>query len=481
MNLINLFDLSLVDRKDKIALEFGKEQFTFGDINDRSNRMVHLLKSRGFVEGDRICVYLENCVEMIDLFIASAKTGVIFVPINILYKEREMSHILADAAPRALIADGEIPVQFGEVWQLTDIRLALNEQPITSLPVHTTGDSPAAIVYTSGTTGTSKGAVLTHNNFIANGVNLVTCWKITENDRFLLSLPLFHVHALANGIHCWLISGCTAKLLVRFEHQKAKDEFLAFKPTLFFGVPTVYIRLLDQPEEVAKAIGGFMRLFVCGSAPLPAHVMEAFAEKYGHVILERYGMTETLMNISNPYTGERRAGTVGFPLPGISAKIFLPDGKEAAIGEEGEVYIKGPNVFAGYWKREKATEEAFHDGYFKTGDMGELSADGYFTLKGRKSDLIISGGFNIYPREIEEFILEQPGVMEAAVVGVPHETRGEVPVAYIVPDKNFDVKVIEEKCKQTFASFKVPRGYVTVEKLPRTALGKVQKHLLPKF
>jgi malonyl-CoA/methylmalonyl-CoA synthetase len=270
------------------------------------------------------------------------------------------------------------------------------------------------------------------------------------------------------------------KLLVRFEHQKAADEFQSFKPTLFFGVPTVYIRLLEQSDDTAKQIGSFVRLFVCGSAPLPAQVMEAFEKKYGQVILERYGMTETLMNISNPYTGERRAGTVGFPLPGISAKIVLPDGKVAAIDEEGEVYIKGPNVFAGYWKREQATIDSFADGYFKTGDMGVVSADGYFTLRGRKSDLIISGGFNIYPREIEEFLLEQEGVAEAAVVGLPHETRGEVPIAYIVAKDNYDAVAIEEKCKQTFASFKIPRAFIKIEQLPRTALGKVQKHLLPK-
>ena len=221
-------------------------------------------------------------------------------------------------------------------------------------------------------------------------------------------------------------------------------------------------------------------MFVCGSAPLPAQVMEDFETKYGHVILERYGMTETLMNISNPYTGERRAGTVGFPLPGISAKILLPNGALAAIDEEGEVCVKGPNVFAGYWKREQATAEAFIDGYFKTGDMGILSEDGYFTLKGRKSDLIISGGFNIYPREIEEFLLEQSGVAEAAVVGIPHETRGEMPVAYIVPNEKYNQQEIEDLCKKTFASFKVPRSFITVESLPRTALGKVQKHLLPK-
>ena len=479
MNLINLFDLSLVGKKNKTALEFGTDSFTFGEIDLRSNKMANFLLSKNLVSGDRICVYLENCVEMIDLYLACSKTGIIFVPVNILYKEREITHILNDADPKLLIADVEVPGGFSAL-QLVDLIQELKNHNDSPVKIRTTGDSPAALVYTSGTTGASKGAILTHNNFISNGMNLVTCWQITENDRFLLALPLFHVHSLANGIHCWLMSGCTMRLLVRFEHQKAANEFLDFKPTLFFGVPTIYIRLLEQSTEIAKQIGANMRLFACGSAPLPPQVMEDFETKYGHVILERYGMTETLMNISNPYTGERRPGTVGFPLPGLSAKIILPNGKTAAIDEEGEVCVKGPNVFAGYWKKEQATIDSFIDGYFKTGDMGVLSEDGYFTLRGRKSDLIISGGFNIYPREIEEFLLEQVGISEAVVVGIPHETRGEMPIAYIVPSVNFDAILIEELCKKTFASFKIPRSFIAVESLPRTALGKVQKHLLPK-
>ena len=479
MNLIQIFNLSLVERKDKIALEFGNETYTFGDINLRSNQMANFLLSKGLVAGDRICIYLENCVEMIDLYLACAKTGIIFVPVNILYKEREITHILSDADPKLLIADVFVPGGF-PVLQLNDLIQELKNQSDAAIKIRTTGDSPAALVYTSGTTGASKGAILTHNNFISNGLNLVCSWQITEDDRFLLALPLFHVHSLANGVHCWLISGCIMRLLVRFEHQKAANEFLDFKPTLFFGVPTIYIRLLEQPNEIAQKIGFNMRLFACGSAPLPPQVMDDFETKYGHVILERYGMTETLMNISNPYSGERRPGTVGFPLPGISAKILLPDGELAAIDEEGEVCVKGPNVFAGYWKRDQATVDSFVDGYFKTGDMGVISEDGYFTLRGRKSDLIISGGFNIYPREIEEFLLEQIGISEAVIVGVPHETRGEMPVAYIVPSDNYDAIVIEELCKKTFASFKIPRKFISVDSLPRTALGKVQKHLLPK-
>jgi malonyl-CoA/methylmalonyl-CoA synthetase len=223
-----------------------------------------------------------------------------------------------------------------------------------------------------------------------------------------------------------------------------------------------------------------MRLFVSGSAPLPAQVLEEFRELFGHTILERYGMSETMMNLSNPYAGERRAGTVGFPLPGISVRLLNPALEPVPYGETGEIYLRGPNVFAGYWRREEATREAFVDGYFKTGDLATRSPDGYFTLTGRKSDLIISGGFNIYPREIEEFLQEQPEIAEAAVVGIPDRMRGEVPVAYVVADAGFDTNEMEARCREKLASFKVPRDFVVVEKLPRNAMGKIQKHLLPK-
>ncbi len=478
MNLLHAFAPSFDGHADNTGLEFGDQTFSFRQIDQRSNQIVYLLQSRGFTDGDRLAVYLENCPEFIFLFLASAKLGVIFVPVNILYKEREVSHILNDASPKAVIAQGEVPGH-GSTWLLADLNREADKFPKTAFQSATNGDSTAAIVYTSGTTGASKGAMLTHNNFIANGINLVTAWQINEGERFLLALPLFHVHALGNGVMIWLMTGCRMRLLERFEHQKAPTEFVAFKPTLFFGVPTIYIRLLDQDVSLARQIGASLRLFVCGSAPLPAQVLDAFREKYGHTILERYGMTETLMNISNPYYGTRKAGTVGLPLPGISAKVMNDDGP-AAIGSIGEVYIKGPNVFSGYWNRADATQQAFKDGYFKTGDLGFIDTDGYFTLCGRKSDLIISGGFNIYPREIEEFLLEQPGIAEAAVVGVAHPVRGEVPVAYLVlSSASLDIAVLEATCRNHLASFKIPRAFVTVEKLPRTALGKVQKHLLP--
>jgi malonyl-CoA/methylmalonyl-CoA synthetase len=450
MTLGDLFNLSLVNRRDEVALEWQDKEYTFAEIDRRSDRMAASLAHLS--PGDRICVQLANCIELIDIYLACVKLGVIFVPINILYRDREVQHILGDAEPKLFITADNIPSPCGAAP-----RAAVLD-----------GDSPAALVYTSGTTGTSKGAILTHNNFAANALNLITCWQITAADRFLLALPLFHVHALGNGLHCWLISGCRMRLLERFEHQTATQQFLDFRPTLFFGVPTVYVRLLETDPVAAQRIGQAMRLFVSGSAPLPAQVLEEFRTLFGHTILERYGMTETIMNISNPYAGERRPGSVGLPLPGVSVKL----------SETGEVLLKGPNVFAGYWKREDSTRDAFIDGWFKTGDIATRSEDGYYTLSGRKSDLIISGGFNIYPREIEEFLMEQPEIAEAAVVGEPDRVRGEIPVAYIVVRAAVDPGELIERCKSKLASFTVPRRIETVDSLPRNALGKVQKHLL---
>ncbi len=479
MNLCHLFDLSLQQRRDEIALEFEDRLFTFGELDSRSNRLARLLAGRDFRTGDRLCVYLVNSPEMIDIYLACVKLGVIFVPINILYRDREISHILSDAAPRAVVSDAAIETDL-PVWTPAGLSRDATSMEDVRPEVHIDGDAPAGIIYTSGTTGTSKGAVITHNNFAANAVNLLACWKISEDDRFLLALPLFHVHGLGNGLHCWLMSGCRMRLLERFDHKTASAEFLAFRPTLFFGVPTIYVRLLAFDPATAREIGGFMRLFVSGSAPLPAQVLEEFRELFGHTILERYGMSETMMNLSNPYAGERRAGTVGFPLPGISVRLLNPALEPVPYGETGEIYLRGPNVFAGYWRREEATREAFVDDYFKTGDLATQSPDGYFTLTGRKSDLIISGGFNIYPREIEEFLQEQPEITEAAVVGLPDRMRGEVPVAYVVAATTFDAGEIEARCRGKLASFKIPRDFIAVEKLPRNAMGKIQKHLLPK-
>jgi malonyl-CoA/methylmalonyl-CoA synthetase len=405
---------------------------------------------------------------------------------NVLYRERELRHIVSDADPKAIVAAANTDAVYPSgvpVWSIEALSEGAAKRDDTRVTIGPLdGDDPAVIVYTSGTTGAAKGAVLSHNNLAANGINVATCWRITEADRYLAVLPLFHVHGLGNGIHAWLISGCLMRLAERFDQRAAEGLFREFEPTVFFGVPTVYVRLLDPAvvsDDAAREIGRHARLFVSGSAPLPAHVLEQFRARFGHTILERYGMSEALMIMTNPYEGERRAGTVGSPFPGVSARLVDEDGTEVEHGKVGEVQVKSPTLIHEYWRRPEATQAAFTDGWFKTGDLAVRSPDGYYTLRGRRGDMIISGGFNIYPREIEELLLEDPRVREVAVAGMSDTARGEVPVAYVVADDALDVVELESRCRDQLASFKVPRAFVRVESLPRTALGKVQKHLLP--
>jgi malonyl-CoA/methylmalonyl-CoA synthetase len=491
MHLTQLFDLSLIGRANQPAVEYidsaGRlNSLTFGVVDARANRMAAELAARGLVRGDRLCLHLANGIAYIDLYLACVRMGVVLVPMNILYRERELRHIVTDSAPKAIIAaaasDAAYPPDV-PVWHVEDLLSSAEQREGWRAPFPALdGDDPALIIYTSGTTGTAKGAVLSHNNLGANGTNLVSCWRITDADRYLAVLPLFHVHGLGNGLHSWLISGCRMRLAERFDHREAQELLLTFKPTVFFGVPTVYVRLLDSSvvtDDAARTIGRNARLFVSGSAPLPAHVHEAFRERYGHTILERYGMSEALMIMTNPYEGERRAGTVGSPFPGVSARIVDENNVIVGEGDVGEVQIKSPTLIREYWRRPDATSAAFVDGWFKTGDLAVRSRDGYVSLRGRRGDLIISGGFNIYPREIEELLLEDPRVREAAVAGIPDAVRGEVPVAYIVADPGLAMDELETRCRAQLASFKVPRTFVRVESLPRTALGKIQKHLLP--
>jgi len=493
--LFDLFEASLVRRAAEPGLEIGPpgepvESLTFGEVAVRTDRMASVLAGRGLRPGDRLAVQIPNGLAFLDLFLACLKLGAIFVPVNVLYREREVGHIVADAEPVAMVTTRELAglVPAGTpVWKVEELAIPREstlpeeldgtaEARSFAIPVGIAQGTPAAIVYTSGTTGRAKGAVLSHGNFAANARTLVEAWRITAQDRYLAVLPLFHVHGLGNGVCSWLASGCRMRLVERFEHEKAQALFEESQPTLFFGVPTIYVRLLELPDGPARRIGERARLFVSGSAPLPAPVFEAFCTKFGHAVLERYGMTETLMTIGNPYDGERRPGTVGRPLPGVEVRIVGPVGRDLGDGQTGELLVRGPAVFSSYWRRPDATAAAFVDGWFRTGDLGERSADGYVTLRGRASDLILSGGFNVYPREIEEVLLEQPGVREAAVVGAPDERRGERPVAYFAGDA--DPAALAAACRRQLASFKVPTAFVRVEALPRNALGKVEKHRL---
>ena len=466
-----------------VALEWRCERLTFADLDARANRLAHVLTRRGLTRGDRLAVYLANRVEYVDLVLAAARVGIVLVPVNVLYRERELQHIVSDSTPKAIVTADPPPggIAGAPAWDIEVLSEESSTQPSSRRQCpHFDGDAPAALIYTSGTTGAAKGAILTHNNFACNAVNLVTCWRFTAADRLLLALPLFHVHGLGNGLMCWLLSGCRMRLLERFEHQSAAGAFLDFRPTVFFGVPTMYVRMLEIDENAARRIGAGLRLCVSGSAPLPAQVLEEFEARFRQRILERYGMTETMMTLSNPYAGERRAGTVGHPLPGVSVRVCDDSGADVAAGSTGELLVRSPTLCAGYWNRPDATAAAFDGGWFHTGDVAEMSADGYITLRGRRTDLIISGGFNVYPREIEEVLAEHPAVAEAAVVGRPDAVRGEIPEAFVVvrPGYEPDAEALVLHCRSQLASFKVPKEVHFVPRLPRTALGKVQKQLL---
>lgn len=482
MALADLFAHTFETRRGETALEWKGRAFTFGEIDARAWRMARALAARGLRRGDRLAVWLANRPDVIDLYLASTRLGAILVPVNVLYRERELDHILRDAAPRALVAASAAPANEPvDLWPVDALAAQAEAESAAPLPAAAPGPGdPAALIYTSGTTGPAKGAVLTQGTFAANARRLIEAWRITADDRLLLALPLFHVHGLGNGLHCWLAAGARMRLLERFDHATAAAEFLAFAPTLFFGVPAMYVRMLDWSAEEARTIGARMRLFVSGSAPLPSSVFEAFRERFGHAILERYGMTEALMILGNPYDGERRPGTVGLPLPGVSLRLLDAAGNAVADGETGEIHVRSDSVCDGYWRKPEAWADAIAAGDFRTGDLAVRAPDGYYTLRGRRSELIISGGFNIYPREIEELLLEQGAVADAAVVGAPDPVRGEVPVAYLVlaPGATLDAAALEAACRRSLASFKIPRAFIAVGHIPRTALGKVQKHLL---
>ena len=480
MSLLPLVDGSLLGRAARPALEFAGARFTFGEIEARSNRVAHVLRARGLQRGDRLAFFLQNRPEVIDLWLAAVKTGVVLVPVNVLYRERELKHILADSEPRAVVASrdmaGFIPAGV-PIWDVDALASDAATQPTTRLAESCDADTPLALIYTSGTTGASKGTVLTHGNFAANGATLARDWRFTDSDRLLCTLPLFHVHGLANGIHCWLMSGCHLRLTERFEHAKAAEWFDDYRPTVFFGVPAMFVRLLELPEAVAKPIGARLRLAVSGSAPLPAEIHERFRQLYGSVILERYGMTETLMNVGNPYDGERRPGTVGLPLAHVQVKICDEAGAIVADGTGGELWVRGPNVCAGYWRRPDATAAAWRDGWFRTGDIGVRAADAYITLQGRRSDLIISGGFNVYPSEVEQVIWSHPAVMDCAVIGVPDDNWGEAvkAVVELKPGATVSADKLIALCKEKVGSVKAPKTVDFVELLPRSPVGKVLK------
>jgi len=500
MNLLDLFQISIDRYPYRTAIQFGDQSVTFAELNVRANQLAHAFQRLGLRKGDRAAFYLPNSLSLIYTYLANLKSGAITAPINLLYRQTEITHIVNDCTPRILVTGKEqLPIITPLRDRLTSIEHVVLAEDLESLanaeskrpPKLQVGcDDVAVILYTSGTTGQSKGAMLTHNNFVSNIAGVTRAWAWTAEDHFLLTLPLFHAHGLAVGLHGALTTGSTTIIHERFHANAVLDALLGKGITLFFGVPTMYVRLLEEAErrfgQATRVPLPSMRLFVSGSAPLSANTFKEFKAVFGHEILERYGMTETLMNLSNLYAGPRIPGTVGVPLPGVSARICDPTGQPVSDGEAGEVYLRGSNICDGYWRDAEKTAEAFHTDeqgrqWFRTGDIGRRDPlTGYYRLEGRARELIISAGFNIYPREVEEVLESHPAVREAAVVGVPDPARGELPKAFVVltEGQSASDEELQAYCKERLASFKAPKIVQFVPALPRNALGKVQKHQL---
>ncbi len=500
MNLSDLFAIPLARDPGRAALRFRAADgrvtdWSYAALHARADALANALAARGVVPGDRVAFFLSNRPEFVALYLAVLRRGAALLPINLAYRRREIAHMLADAEPRCVITETALRPVFDEletgdlgaaaVYVLDDLSEEYAGEPQAGVRVE--GGDLALLMYTSGTTGRSKGAMLSHDNVLATVTALLAAWGWSERDEILLTLPLFHTHGLVVALHCALAAGATVHLRPRFEAGPVLDELAESGASLFFGVPTMYVRLVEELRRRGANAELFrrQRLFCCGSAALSPETFGAFAELTGHRILERYGMTETGMLLSNPYAGERLPGTVGTALPGVSARIADEQGEDVAPGIEGELWVSGANVFSGYWRAPEKTAGSFAtdaagNRWFRTGDLARRDPlTGYISLVGRRSELIISGGFNIYPREIEEVLESFPGVREAAVVGRPHPEWGEVPTAFLVVEGELNETDIVSHCKAQLASFKTPRIFRRLESLPRNALGKVQKHLLP--
>ncbi|TRD23502.1 malonate--CoA ligase [Palleronia caenipelagi] len=479
---------------DAPFLEHGltSEISSYRRFFEGAEQMAAALVALGVEPGDRVAVQAPKTVAMLQLYVGTVLAGAVFLPLNTAYTPAEVDYFLSDASPRVLVCDP------GALDALAPVATACNVAHVLTLGPDETGtltdardehapgfaavrreaSDLAAILYTSGTTGRSKGAMLTHGALASNSETLRDVWRFTRDDVLIHALPIYHTHGLFVATNVTLMAAGSCLFLPGFD----ADAILRLMPraTAMMGVPTFYTRLLQRPGLVGAA--GNMRLFVSGSAPLLAETHDRWREITGHAILERYGMTETNMNTSNPYDGDRRAGTVGFPLPGVELKITDPEtGSEMPQGETGILEVRGPNVFAGYWKMpEKTAEELRADGFFITGDLGRVDEDGYVTIVGRAKDLIITGGLNVYPKEIEAEIDDLPGVVESAVIGVPHADFGEAIVAVVVPQVGTEIDPgdILDGLRNRLAGFKLPKEVILTPALPRNTMGKVQKNIL---
>ena len=493
-NLYALFESRFPrEAQAPLLLLEGGRTLTYSEAEATSARYAALLASRGLVPGDRVAVQVEKSPEALMLYLACLRAGLVYLPLNSAYQEGEIRYFFENAQPRAVIAQPKSMPWLNPLAAELGIRhvFTLNDRGDGSLTqgaralnayfetAERSGEDLAAILYTSGTTGRSKGAMLTHRNLSSNAQVLHQAWGFRPDDVLIHMLPLFHVHGLFVSTHCVLLNGTAMRFHAKFDAKRALAEFRS--STVFMGVPTHYTRLLAE-SGLDRDACGHMRLFVSGSAPLLAETHVEFEERTGRRILERYGMTETGMLTSNPLEGERRAGTVGKPLPGTELRIVDDEDRPIAGGEIGHIQVRGPSVLSGYWQMpEKNAEEFTPDGFFRTGDMGHVSPDGYITIVGRSKDLIITGGYNVYPKEIELAIDEIEGVQESAVVGVAHTDFGEAVTAVVVRTPGSDrpsEKDVIAALKARLANFKVPKQVHFVEELPRNAMGKVMKNVL---
>ncbi len=471
---------------DRVALcdERGDEQ-SYGALDAASRRAAGRLHGAGLRAGDRVLVSAAASLDLVVAHVACLRLGLVVVPANTAYRAAELAHLVGDARPRAAIADDPARI---DALRAAD-RALLCTTPALAFPDAeppaldaAAPDAPALIGYTSGTTGRPKGAVLSHANLLASAESLRIAWRWTADDRLVLALPLFHMHGLGVGLHGTLHAGASAWLLPQFDPDAVASAIARARATLFFGVPTMYHRILASGNAHALRA---LRLCVSGSAALPADQHAEFERACGQRILERYGMTETVMLVSNPVDGERRPGTVGLPLPGVEVRLTQVARSEPKASEDhragspAQIEVRGPNVFAGYWERPDANAEAFTpDGWFRTGDLGELDPAGYLRITGRAKELIISGGYNVYPREVEDALRAHPAIADAAVVGTPSPEWGEVVTAYVEGPAPPDLAELRAFLADRLAPYKQPRLLHAVEVLPRNALGKVQKHRL---
>ncbi len=491
MNNNHLFDGLLGGRETKsrslLRVPAG-DDWSYADVVDLSARLANLLVSEGVEPGDRIAVQVAKSVQAIALYLATVRAGAVFLPLNSAYTRAEVDYFLEDAEPALFVCDSAREQEFAgieaKIFTLdSDAGGSLMPDANAMAPrfdnVERGAQDLAAILYTSGTTGQSKGAMLSHDNLLSNALTLVDYWRFTADDVLLHALPIFHTHGLFVATNIIMICGGSMIFLPRFDVDTIIEQLP--QATSMMGVPTFYTRLLADARFDHDLVA-HMRLFVSGSAPMLAETHVQFEATTGHRILERYGMTETNMNTSNPYAGERRAGSVGFTLPGVEIKITDPEnGAALAQGETGMIEVRGPNVFLGYWRKpEKTALELRQDGYFISGDMGKIDDDGYLHILGREKDLVISGGYNIYPKQIETEIDALDGVIESAVFGIPDPDLGEVVAAAVVLDSGAQLQQEQllDALRPRLARFKLPRKLVLLDELPRNAMGKVQKNLL---